>query len=204
MRGGGSRMALSEYGPDPELEGMTLAEAAARQQLGEYECAVELLRAANGRVSMVFHTLEEEDVTAIFPRSYVMVASDGSALAPYGRVAVGAYPHPRNYGCFPKVLGEFVREKKLVTLEEALRKMTSLPAARFRLEKRGQLQPGWAADVTIFDPRTVADTTSFADPQRYPEGIVDVLVNGELVVEKGEHTGRQPGRVLYAGRAVAA
>jgi N-acyl-D-amino-acid deacylase len=201
MRGGGSRMTLSEYSPDRGLEGKTLAEVAAANGASEYASAVELLRAAAGRVSMVFHTLEEDDITRIFCRDFVMVASDGSALAPYGRVAVGSYPHPRNYGCFPKVLGEFVREKKLVTLEEAVRKMTSLPADRFHLEKRGLLQPGWVADITVFDRATVADQTTFEEPQRYPAGIPHVLVNGEVVVEHGEHTGHAPGRVLYARQA---
>lgn len=204
MRGGGSRMTISEYAPDKSLEGKTLAEAASVRGADEYTTAVELLRVAGGRVSMVFHTLEEGDIATIFPRPFVMVASDGSALAPYGKVASGAYPHPRNYGCFPKVLGEFVREKKLVSLEEAVRKMTSLPAARFRLEKRGMLRPGWHADVTVFDPATVADRTTFEQPEQYPEGIVHVLVNGEPVVEEGEHAGRRPGRVLYAERAAAA
>lgn len=125
-----------------------------------------------------------------------MLASDGSALAPYGKLASG-YPHPRNYGCFPKVLGDFVRERKLVSLEEAVRKMTSLPPARFGLEGRGLLRPGWRADITVFDPATVADRATFADPQRYPDGILHVLVNGERVVDGGEHTGRRPGRVLF-------
>jgi N-acyl-D-aspartate/D-glutamate deacylase len=126
-----------------------------------------------------------------------MVASDGSALAPYGKVAAGSYPHPRNYGCFPKVLGEFVRERRLVTLEEAVRKMTSLPATRFGLQDRGILRPGAAADITVFDPATVADKATFSQPQQYPEGIVYVIVNGQVVVERGQHTGRRPGQVLY-------
>jgi N-acyl-D-amino-acid deacylase len=95
------------------------------------------------------------------------------------------------------VLGEFVRERKLVTIEEAVRKMTSLPATRFGLRDRGILQPGAAADITIFDPATVADKATFSQPQQYPEGIVYVIVNGQVVVEQGQHTGRRPGQVLY-------
>jgi N-acyl-D-amino-acid deacylase len=206
MRGGGSRMAVSEYTPDRAFEGKTLAEVAALMGTSEYLAAIELLKAAAGRVSMVFHTLEDADIAAIFPQPYVMVASDGSALTPHGEVAEGSYPHPRNYGCFPKVLGEFVRERKLVTLEEAVRKMTSLPAARFGLRDRGILQAGAQADITVFDPATVADKATFSQPQQYPEGIVYVIVNGQLVVERGKHTGRRPGRVLYGAgtpRAVA-
>jgi N-acyl-D-amino-acid deacylase len=198
MRGGGSRMALSEYAPDPSLQGRTLTEVARLKGSDEYETAVDLLRAAGGHVSMIFHTLEEEDIEAIFRQPFVMVASDGSALAPYGKLASGYYPHPRNYGCFPRVLAELVRKRKLVTLEEAVRKMTSLPAARFSLNKRGLLRPGYFADITIFDPATVADTATFAHPQNYPDGIVHVLVNGETVIEHGEHTGRRPGKVLFA------
>ena len=129
-----------------------------------------------------------------------MVASDGSALAPYGKLAADYYPHPRNYGCFPRVLGDFVRKKKLVRLEEAVRKMTSLPAARFGLEKRGLLKPGWRADLTIFDPQTVADRATFEQPREYPAGIAYVLVNGAMVVDRTGHTGKRPGKVLFAER----
>ncbi len=204
MRGGGSRMTVTEYAPDRSLQGMTLTEVAALTGTTEYAAAIDLLRAAAGRVSMVFHTLEDEDIVRIFPRPYVMVASDGSALAPYGKVALGSYPHPRNYGCFPKVLGEFVRERKLVTLTEAVRKMTSLPASRFGLENRGVIETGAHADITIFDPETVADKATFVEPQQYPEGIIYVIVNGQVVVERGEHTGRRPGRVLFASGTVKA
>ncbi|HEY6789337.1 MAG TPA: D-aminoacylase [Trebonia sp.] len=199
MRGGGSRMTVSEYMPGRSLQGKTLSEVAGLMGISEYLASIELLKAAAGRVSMVFHTLEDDDIAAIFPRPYVMVASDGSALTPHGEAPEeGSYPHPRNYGCFPKVLGEFVREKKLVPLEEAVRKMTSLPAARFGLTDRGLIQPGAQADITIFDPATVADMATFSQPQQYPEGIIYVIVNGQVVVEQGKHTGRQPGRVLFA------
>jgi N-acyl-D-amino-acid deacylase len=198
MRGGASRMTISEYAPDHSLQGQTLAQVARLKGCTAYEAAVELLRVSGGRVSMIFHILEEEDIESIFRQPFVMVASDGSALAPYGTLAAGYYPHPRNYGCFPKVLGDFVRNRQLVKLEEAVRKMTSLPAARFGLEDRGLLRPGYRADITVFDPTRVADKATFEQPQQYPEGIVHVFVNGELVVDRGEHTGRRPGRVLFA------
>ena len=199
MRGGGARMTVSEYTPDRSLQGKTLGEVAQLMGSSEYLASIELLKAAAGRVSMVFHTLEDDDITAIFPRPYVMVASDGSALTPRGDgPEEGSYPHPRNYGCFPKVLGEFVRERKLVPLEEAVRKMTSLPATRFGLTDRGLIRPGAKADITIFDPATVSDQATFSQPQQYPEGIIYVIVNGQVVVEQGRHTGRRPGRVLFA------
>jgi N-acyl-D-amino-acid deacylase len=201
MRGGGSRMTISEYPPDGSLQGKTLADAADRTNASEFDTAVELLRQAQGHVSMIFHVLERADIERIFRQRFVMVASDGSALAPYGKLAADYYPHPRNYGCFPRVLGDFVRKRKLVKLEEAVRKMTSLPASRFGLEKRGLLKPGWRADVTVFDPKTVADRATFERPRVYPAGIEYVLVNGAVVIERGEHTGKRPGKVLFANGA---
>ncbi|HEV8654164.1 MAG TPA: D-aminoacylase [Candidatus Limnocylindria bacterium] len=203
MRGGAARMTVSEYAPDHSFEGKTLAQIATQMRASPFETAVRLLGDSDGRVSMVFHTLEEPDVHRIFKAPFVMVASDGSALAPYGKLAADYYPHPRNYGCFPRVLGEFVRKKKLVTLETAVKKMTSLPAARFGLEDRGLLRIGWRADVVVFDPKTVADRATFERPREYPAGIEYVFVNGGMVLERGEHTGKRPGRVLFAsGRAV--
>jgi N-acyl-D-aspartate/D-glutamate deacylase len=201
MRGGGSRMTISEYPPDGLLQGKTLADVADRRNASEFETAVELLRQAQGHVSMIFHVLERADIERIFRQRFVMVASDGSALAPYGKLAADYYPHPRNYGCFPRVLGEFVRQRKLVKLEEAVRKMTSLPASRFGLEKRGLLKTGWRADVTVFDPKAVADRATFERPREYPAGIEYVLVNGAVVIERGEHTGKRPGKVLFANGA---
>lgn len=201
VRGGASRMAISEYPPDGSLQGKTLEQAAKLKNASEFETAVELLREAQGHVSMIFHVLEPADIERIFKQRFVMVASDGSAVAPYGKLAADYYPHPRNYGCFPRVLGDFVRKKKLVKLEEAVRKMTSLPAARFGLEKRGLLRTGWRADVTVFDPKTVADRATFERPREYPVGIEYVLVNGALVLERGEHTGKRPGKVLFANGA---
>jgi N-acyl-D-amino-acid deacylase len=194
-------MTISEYPPDASLQGKTLADVADRTSASEFETAVELLRQAQGHVSMIFHVLERADIERIFRQRFVMVASDGSALAPYGKLAADYYPHPRNYGCFPRVLGDFVRKRKLVKLEEAVRKMTSLPASRFGLEKRGLLKAGWRADVTVFDPKAVADRATFERPREYPAGIEYVLVNGAVVIERGEHTGKRPGKVLFANGA---
>lgn len=197
MRGGPGRMTVSEYSPERALQGLTLADVAERKASSEFDAAVGMLRHSQGHVSMIYHTLEEEDIEEIFRQPFVMVASDGSAVAPYGALAADYYPHPRNYGCFPRVLGEFVRSRKLVELGEAIRKMTALPAERFGLEQRGQLQVGWHADVTVFDPATIADRATFERPREYSEGIHYVFVNGELVLDRGEHTGRQPGTVLF-------
>jgi N-acyl-D-aspartate/D-glutamate deacylase len=126
-----------------------------------------------------------------------MVASDG-AVVQFGR----ANPHPRSYGTFARVLGLYVREKKTLTLEEAIRKMSSFPAARLRMTDRGILRPGMKADLVIFDPATVRDTATFEKPHSYAEGFSHVVVNGQVVFENGAMTPARPGRVLYGpGRA---
>jgi N-acyl-D-aspartate/D-glutamate deacylase len=205
MRGGPARVVISQYSLDPLLQGRTLAEAAAAWHVSPFEAAITLLRGSGGHVSMIYHVLEESDVDTIFRQPFVMVASDGSAVAPDGILARDYYPHPRNYGCFPRVLGEFVRERQLVDLGEAVRKMTALPARQFRLERRGELREGWHADLTVFDPSTVADRATFDAPRAFPAGIVHVFVNGRQVIDRGEHTGDRPGTVLYgtARRSVA-
>ena len=114
---------------------------------------------------------------------------------------VGAQPSPRTYGSFPRILGEFVRDMRLMPLEEAVRKMTSAPAARLRIADRGRLADGLAADVVVFDPATVRATATYGEPRQFPVGIPYVIVNGELVVDRGAHTGATPGRALRRGRA---
>lgn len=126
------------------------------------------------------------------------VGSDGSAFAVEGLLRRG-HPHPRNFGTFPRVLGEYVRERNLLRLEDAVRKMTSLNAAKLGLRDRGQLLPGWRADITIFDPTRVKDRSTYTEPFHYSEGIEYVLVNGQLILDRGTHTGARSGRVLRHG-----
>ncbi len=123
------------------------------------------------------------------------IGSDGSAYATEGLLRRG-HPHPRNFGTFPRVLGVYVRERGLLRLEDAVRKMTSLNAAKLGLRDRGLLHPGLFADITIFDPGRVTDRSTYTDPFQYSEGIEYVVVNGQLVLDKGTHTRNQPGRVL--------
>jgi N-acyl-D-amino-acid deacylase len=124
-----------------------------------------------------------------------MIGSDGSALATSGEMSAGK-PHPRSYGTFPRVLGEYVREQRVLTLPEAVHKMTGLPARRLGLRDRGQIRVEARADLVVFDPRRVADQATYDDPHRYAVGVEHVLVNGSLVIKDGEHTGSLPGRVL--------
>jgi N-acyl-D-amino-acid deacylase len=195
MRGGGEKMNVSLFGPDPSLQGMTLSEVAKKMRKTHFEVAKELLKATHGQVKMIFHVMDIEDVRRIMIHPYVMVASDGYALANYGPLALGS-SHPRSYGCFPRILARFVREEKLLKVEEAVKKMTHLPASRFRLEDRGLIREGMAADIVIFDPLRVQDKATFDNPHQYPAGIPYVMVNGKLVIERGEHTGSRPGKIL--------
>jgi len=131
-------------------------------------------------------------VRRVMAHPAAMIGSDGIP-------SVGGKPHPRLYGTFPRVLGTYVRREKVLGLEEAIHKMTDLPALKHRLAERGRLAVGYQADVTVFDPRTVDDIATYQDPRRYPDGIRYVIVNGEVVVEGSRHTGRSAGRVLRGG-----
>ena len=123
------------------------------------------------------------------------IGSDGSAYAISGPLRRG-HPHPRNFGTFPRVLGRYVREQQHLRLEDAIRKMTSLNANKLGLQQRGLLVPGYWADVTVFDAERVIDRATFTEPFQYNEGIEFVIVNGELVLNRGQHTGKRPGRAL--------
>jgi N-acyl-D-amino-acid deacylase len=124
-----------------------------------------------------------------------MIGSDGSALAPYGELAAGK-PHPRSYGTFPRVLGEYTREQRVLSLPEAVHKMTGLPARRLGLRDRGVIRPGAKADLVVFDPKRIADRATYEEPHRYPIGIEHVIVNGRFVVKDAQHTGSLPGKLL--------
>jgi len=137
----------------------------------------------------------ERDNFAVFREPFHMVGSDGIALAPYGELASFKF-HPRAYGTFPRVIARYVRENPVLSLEEAVRKMTSLPARRIGLRDRGQIKPGTCADLVIFNYEHVMDRSTYEQPDLYPEGIEYVFVNGEIVVQRGTHTGKLPGKVL--------
>jgi N-acyl-D-amino-acid deacylase len=159
------------------------------------DVAMDLLREEQGRVSVILFQMDEADLRHALAHSRVMVGSDGSALSPHGELGSGR-PHPRSYGTFPRVLGEYVREQRLLSLGKAIYKMTGLPARRLGLRDRGVIRPGAKADLVVFDPRRIADVATYQDPHRYPAGIDHVLVAGRFVLKDGEHTGSLPGRVL--------
>jgi len=156
---------------------------------------LDLLVEENGSVPTVFFHHSEPDMQYALKQPYVSIGSDGMAMSPDGPRG-NSIPHPRSYGTFPRVLGRYVRELHAITLEDAVRKMTSANAEKINLTERGRIQVGWAADITVFDPATVADRATFTNPHQYPVGIPYVIVNGQVVLDGGVHTGALPGRVL--------
>jgi N-acyl-D-amino-acid deacylase len=149
----------------------------------------------NGGASMIYRFMDEDDVTRIMRHPMVSVASDAGISDP-GEAAT----HPRGYGNTARVLGEYVRERKILSLEEAVRKMTSLPAEFFGFPGRGVIREGAAADLVLFDPATVRDRATYAAPRTFPAGIPHVLVNGVFVVRDGRTTGARPGQILLRRR----
>jgi N-acyl-D-amino-acid deacylase len=187
---------VSMHAADPSLNGLSLKQVAAKTQGSDsldaqLEAARQMMM--HGGASMVYHLMSDEDVDRIMKHPQVGIASDSSVLTPGEGV-----PHPRGYGNAVRVLGVYVRRRRVLPLEEAVRKMTSLPAAHFRFARRGLLKEGYAADVAIVDPRTVVDAATFEKPHAYATGVPYVLVNGVVVVRKGEPTGARPGQVLQS------
>lgn len=176
-------------------QGLTISEAAMRAKKNPFEFAFDLLIQENFAPSVVRFAIKEDDVRTVLSYSNTMIGSDGSCLAPYGPLGKGK-PHPRNYGTFPRIIAQYVRATRLLRLEEAIRRMTSLPAQRFKLQGRGLVKSGMYADLCLFDPSKIQDTATFSRPHQYPKGITHVIVNGQVVVKNGEHTGRLPGRPI--------
>ncbi len=178
-----------------DAEGRRLSELGAARGMDPLDAALELIVDEGGKAFMILFQLDEADLRCALVHPMVMIGSDGSSLAPYGPLGTGK-PHPRSYGTFPRVLGEYAREQRVVGLAEAVHKMTGLPARRLGLRDRGVVAPGAKADLVVFDPKRVADQATYEEPHRYPVGIEHVLVNGRLVVKDGEHTGSLPGKLL--------
>jgi N-acyl-D-amino-acid deacylase len=189
-----SRIQLVRCGHDPALAGKTIADLlkAAGQPITQVATADMVIDLQlKGGCSAIFHAYDEPDVERFLQSPFGMIGSDGSLTRPGD-----GSPHPRAFGTYPRVLGHYVRERGVITLEDAVRKMTAFPAARLGLRERGLLRPGLAADITVFDPATIADRATFADPHHYSVGVRYVLVNGQLTVKDGAHTGVRAGRVL--------
>ena len=196
-RGGGDpkNVVVSACSWDPSLPGKNLAELTkARGAEPTLENAAETAMwiVEKGGAQGVFHAISEDDLVRILKHPVTMIASDGEVPV-FGKAA----PHPRSYGTFARVLGRYARDLHVLTLEDAIRRMTSLPAWRAGLQDRGILRVGMKADITIFDPATVGDTATFEKPHAYAKGFSHVLVNGQVIFENGAMTAARPGRVLY-------
>ena len=187
-----SRMLISG---NNAYRGQTMDRIIAAKKGESLDVLFELLIENNGSVPTVYAHHTEADMNLALTQAWCSIGSDGSAYATNGPLRRG-HPHPRNFGTFPRVLGVYARERGLLRLEDAVRKMTSLNAAKLGIHDRGRLTAGNFADVTIFDPERVIDRSTFADPFQYNEGIEYVIVNGQLVLDRGKHTGARSGRAL--------
>jgi N-acyl-D-aspartate/D-glutamate deacylase len=183
-------------------EGHTLAAIAQEMGKDPADAAFDLVAQGEGRVMAVYHMMSEPDIETALRFPWTSIGSDaGSALVPGQNDAIGL-PHPRAYGNFPRVVARYVRERGVLTLPEAIRKMTSWPATRMRLGDRGVIREGVWADAVVFDYASIQDRSTYERPNLFPDGIDWVIVNGEVVIDHGRHTGARPGKVLYGpGRA---
>lgn len=180
-------------------EGMTIAQIAAESDRQPVGAALDLLVEERLQVAAIYFTMCEDDVRTVLSYGHTSIGSDAGVRSVGGITAHGK-PHPRAFGTFPRIFKRYVRDTRLLRLEEAVRRSTSLPARRLGLRKRGVLDTGFHADVVVFDPETIADLATYEDPYRYPEGIAHVFVNGVAAVRDGRSTGARAGRALRRGR----
>ena len=192
---GWDNLLLSYHPTQPDLAGCTVAEIASARGIDPLETVLDLILETEAQAFIVDFCMDERDVATILRHPSTSIVTDAEAVAADGPLSVGT-PHPRAYGTYPRVLGRYVRDQALLTWEEAIHKMTGLPAARLGLRDRGHVREGAYADLVVLNPDTITDTATYADPHQYPERIYDVLVNGRFVVQDGVQTGELPGRVL--------
>jgi N-acyl-D-amino-acid deacylase len=178
------------------LTGKSLAAVAKMRGKDPIETAMDLISEDESRIDCIYFLMSEENVKKEMVKPWVSFGSDEASQAPEGNF-IKSNCHPRAYGTFARVLGKYVRDEKVLTMEEAIRKLTSLPATNLGLDHRGLVQEGMFADVVVFDPKTVADRATFEKPHQYAVGMKHVFVNGKQVLKDGEHTGAKPGRALW-------
>ena len=175
--------------------GKTLTEIAKIHGKSPEETAIDMVIADGSRVGTVYFLMSEENLKKQIALPYMSFGSDAASQAPEG-VFLNSNPHPRAYGNFSRLLGKYVRDEQIISIEEAVRKLTSLPASNLKIKKRGSLIKGYFADLAIFNPETIQDHATFTDPHQLSSGMIHVLVNGKQVLENGDHTGAMPGRVV--------
>jgi len=176
--------------------GRTLAEVAAERGVDAAEAAMDLVIEDGSRVQVVYFLMSEENIRKTIALPWVSFCSDAASMATEG-VFLNSSTHPRAYGNFARLLGRYVREQQVIPLAEAIRKLTRLPATNLKLRDRGRLEPGYYADVVVFDPLTIQDHATYQKPHQYATGVSDVLVNGGIVLRDGQHTGEMSGRVVH-------
>ena len=195
--GSPDRVVLAGFKADSlkQYTGRTLAEVARLRGTSPEETAMDLVVKDGTRVGTIYFIIDEDNIAAQIRKPWVSVGSDAGSMAPEGNF-IKSNTHPRAYGTFARFLGRYVREQQLITLQEGIRRLTSLPAGNLRIARRGALKPGYFADVVVFDPKTIRDHATFEQPHQYATGVRDVFVNGVQVLANGEHTGATPGRVV--------
>jgi N-acyl-D-amino-acid deacylase len=198
LAGSPERILLVSFGKEElkPLQGKTLAEAARLRGRDPAETVLDLLGEDEKGIGAVYFLMSEENVRRQIRLPWVSFCSDAASMAPEG-VFLRFSTHPRAYGSFARLLGKYVREEKLISLAEAVRRLSGLPAQNLGLDRRGLLKEGMFADIVVFDPETIADRATYEKPHQYAVGVRHVLVNGRLVLENGEHTGALPGRALW-------
>src|SRR5260221_137294 len=178
------------------LIGRMLSDVAKERGVDEVDALLDLVLEDRSRVGAVFFSMSEENLPKELKRLWVAISSDGASMAAEG-VFLGESTHPRAYGNFAPLLGKYVREDKVISLQEAVRRMTGLPAGNLGLEGRGLIKERTYADIVVFDPATIADTATYEKPHSYAVGMKHVFVNGVQVIKDGEHTGAKPGRAVW-------
>jgi N-acyl-D-amino-acid deacylase len=183
---------------NPELKsltGRTVADVAAQRGCSPEDAIMDLVIEDDSRVGAIYFVMSDDNVRRQIALPWMSFASDSASLAPEG-LFLKENPHPRAYGTFARLLGRYVRDEKVIPLEEAIRKVTSLPAENLRIKARGRLAPGYAADVVVLDPARIQDHATYERPHQYATGVHHVVVNGVPVISDGEHTGARPGQVV--------
>jgi len=181
---------------DQSIVGKRLSQIARDRGKDDWDTLFAVIQENDGRVGALYHMMSEDDVKTAMAFPLVSVGTDSSAIKPEGPLGAGQ-PHPRSYGAFPRILGHYVRDEHVLSMQEAVRKMTSLAATQLKIKERGALKEGYFADIVVFDPNTVADKATFEKPHQYSVGINTVVVNGVVTVRNGQHTGAHAGRALF-------
>jgi N-acyl-D-amino-acid deacylase len=177
------------------LIGKTLAEVATERSLSPNEAVVDLIYEDDSRIQVVYFSMSEDNIKKKLALPYMSICSDAGSYATEGAFLLQS-THPRAYGSFARLLGNYVRKENIISLEEAIYKLTLLPAKNLKIKKRGALKNGFYADITLFDPEKIQDQATFEKPHQYATGMVHVFVNGIQVLKDGEHTGALPGRIV--------